>query len=184
MNPYTKTSIYAPLFALVLFIVAISSFMAGCEPDLPGTCPYYNPIRGTLVDFYSKTITCKTCDKTEKCTNYNCYDWFAHFSDKNIHCHSLIASKQTSPPINTTYYSYNNDNKFIIGNHYMVYYMKLHPGTCLTDINHTLSTNTIVGIIGFLLFGFVFFYIILSCISNSSTEPRHFPVSTGGDNKV
>jgi len=181
MNPYTKTSIYGPLFSLILFIIAISSFMAGCDPDLPGTCPYYEPFQGQLVDFYSKTITCKTCDKTDKCTEFNCYDWFAHFSDNNIHCHSLITSRQSYPPTNTTYESIGK-NKFIIGKHYPVYYMKLHPGTCLTDVNHTLSTNTVVGIIGFLLFGLALFYTILSCVTRSKTEPRHFPVSNNDNN--
>ena len=80
---YTKSNIWPLLICIVLLIVSLIAFLDGCDPSLPGTCIYYRPFQGKIIEFYSKTIECESCDKTtKKCEKYACYDWFVQISQE------------------------------------------------------------------------------------------------------
>jgi len=169
---YTKSNIWPLLICIVLLIVSLIAFLDGCDTSLPGSCIYYRPFQGKIVEFYSKPIECESCDKTtKKCEKYACYDWFVQISQENpenIECHSLIKSKLSYPVQNTTteYHIYK------LNHMYEVFQMTKHPETCIIDSIGTYESNTITGIVLFLLFGIAFAYLILSFCANHRSSPK------------
>ena len=66
--------VFLRLMALIIitFIIGISTFMAGCATDLPGTCIMYHEIKGISVGYNVKKRTCYM-DGTLRYP-YDCYD--------------------------------------------------------------------------------------------------------------
>jgi hypothetical protein len=178
------------ILLLVTLAIGLATFLSGCNSAVQNQCAYWTPFPGTIYKTEIVNTTCHYCiehiqighghNKRKECVSYNnytCYSsyvWALRDDDNNNVDKKQLCNVPLVSHTNLLDNAEASIQNWRVGEH-VNWYNRRGGNTCISD-GSMLVYNWYTGVIFLSLVSLPLYYLFMSCMVNSESNPKRTSV--------